>query len=93
MPKLGAAPVKDELFALTMQSPLGGVHEFPDAAVVFALKERLPADETAIADARQGLRDGAVARKRNAVLDSYRDMLRQRADISINPDIVTGART
>ena len=38
-------------------------------------------------------RDGAVSRKRNATLEAYRDMLRQRADISVSPDIVSGART
>jgi len=67
--------------------------ELPDAAVVIVLKDRIAADTTAIADSRDNLRDTAIARKRNAAIEAYRDMLRQRADISINPDVVTGART
>ena len=91
--KLGGAPIKDELFALTTDAPLALVHELPDAAVVIALKTRTPADVSALADNRDSVRDGASTRKRGAVLEAYRDMLRQRADITINPDIVTGART
>jgi hypothetical protein len=69
------------------------VHELADGAVVLALKDRVPADETALADARTNLRDNAVSRKRNAALEAYREMLRQRADISVNTDIVSGTRT
>ncbi len=92
-PKLGGAPIKDEIFALTTEAPLAAVHELPDAAVVIALKGRTPADESTLAGSRDSVRDGATTRKRGAVLEAYRDMLRQRADITINPDIVTGART
>jgi peptidyl-prolyl cis-trans isomerase D len=93
LPKLGTAPIKDELFALTKDEPFATVNELPDAAVVLALKERAPADQAALADSGDSLRDGATSRKRSAVLDAYRDMLRQRSDITVNPDIVTGART
>ncbi|HEY2386313.1 MAG TPA: SurA N-terminal domain-containing protein [Candidatus Binatia bacterium] len=93
MPKLAGAPIKDELFALSSATPFAAVHELADGAVVIALKDRLPADETALADARTNLRDSAISRKRSATLEAYRDVLRQRADISVNPDIVSGART
>lgn len=92
-PKLGNVPIKDELFALTAAQPFGGVHELADAAVVLALKDRVPTDVAAAGESRDTVRDGAISRKRNAALEAYRDMLRQRADISVNPDIVTGART
>jgi len=93
IPKLGGVPIKDELFALSPAAPFTAVHELADAAVVIGLKERLPADEAALADARANLRDSAISRKRTATLEAYRDMLRQRADISVNPDVVSGART
>ncbi len=93
LPKLGGAPIKDELFALTPEAAFANVHELPDAAVVLALKARAPADDSTAADARESLRSSAAARKRNATLEAYRDMLHRRADIAINPDIVTGART
>jgi len=92
IPKLGDAPIKEELFALAADAPFATVHELPDAAVVLALKTRVPA-EAASADALASLRDGATSRKRSAALEAYRDMLRQRADITVNPDIVTGTRT
>ncbi|MBI3770310.1 MAG: SurA N-terminal domain-containing protein [Deltaproteobacteria bacterium] len=93
LPKLSGAPIKDELFALTKDNPFATVHELPDAAVVLALKARAAADESSLGDTRDTMRDGATVRKRSAVLEAYRDMLRQRADITINPDIVTGTRT
>jgi peptidyl-prolyl cis-trans isomerase D len=95
IPKLAGVPIKDELFGLTSAAPFASVHELADGAVVLVLKERLPADEAALADARTSLRDGAVSRKRNAALEAYRTMLRQRADpdTTINLDIVSGTRT
>jgi len=65
-------------------------------AVQAPLKARYrehPEDATVTLRARARLDDTAIARKRNAAIEAYRDMLRQRADISINPDVVTGART
>ncbi len=91
--KLAGAPIKDELFALTPEAPFANVHELPDAAVVLALKARTPADDATPADTRESLRSSAAARKRNAAIEAYRDMLKRRADVAINPDIVTGART
>jgi peptidyl-prolyl cis-trans isomerase D len=94
IPKLSGAPIKDELFALTSDAPIATrAHDLPDGAVVLALKERIAPDDAAFTDKSDTIRDGAISRKRAQVLESYRNMLRQRADISINPDIVTGART
>ena len=92
-PKLGGAPIKDELFALTQEAPFASIHELPDAAVVLALKARTPAEDSAAADARESLRSSAASRKRSAALETYREMLHRRAEIAVNPDIVTGART
>ncbi len=95
IPKLGGVPIKDELFGLTSAAPFASVHELSDAAVVLILKNRLPADESALADARTTVRDGAISRKRTAALEAYRTMLRLRSKdtTSINVDIVSGART
>jgi len=94
IPKLGTVPIKDQFFALRAEAPFGThAYRFRDGAVAFALKERVPPDEASFADKSTGVRDGALARRRTEVLESYRDMLRQRADISINPDVVTRART
>jgi peptidyl-prolyl cis-trans isomerase D len=93
IPKLAPAPIQNEVFALTAKAPLGsGAHFTPDAAVVVALKERIPADESTLTDEKkQSLRDQAVARKRQDVLESYRNSLRERAEITVNPDVM--ART
>ncbi len=93
IPKLGVAPIKDELFALSTASPFARVHDLPDASVVLALKERTPPEEEGFADKSEGLRDGALARRKNEVLEAYREMLKARADVSINPDVITGGRS
>lgn len=93
IPKLAPAPIKDEVFALTPTAPLG-TRAFltADAAVVVALKERTPADETALTDEKkQSLRDQAVARKKQDVLEAYRNTLRERAEITVNPDVMARA--
>lgn len=93
IPKLAPAPVKDEVFALTAAAPLG-TRAFigADAAVVVALKDRVAADESALTDEkRQSLRDQAVARKRQDVLETYRNTLRERAEITVNPDVIARA--
>jgi peptidyl-prolyl cis-trans isomerase D len=93
IPKLAPAPIQDEVFALTTKAPLGsGAHFTPDAAVVVALRERIPADDAALTDEKkQSLRDQAVARKRQDVLESYRNALRERAEITVNPDVMARA--
>ncbi|MCC6764945.1 MAG: SurA N-terminal domain-containing protein [Deltaproteobacteria bacterium] len=93
IPKLAPAPIRDEAFALSSANPLGEKPFIgPDAAIVLALKERIPADETGLTDEKkQALRDQAVARKRQEVLESYRNELRERAEITVNPDVM--ART
>jgi peptidyl-prolyl cis-trans isomerase D len=94
IPKLGPAPVHDQLFALTDPAPLGTRPlVLADAAVAAALKERVAPDEATFAEKRGGLRDSTVARKRQQVIDTYRDLLRKRAHISINPDVVTDTAT
>ncbi len=94
IPKIGAAPIKDDLFALTSAAPVGRhPYLYPDAAVAVVLKQRSDPDETALtAEKRTSIRDSALARKREQVLESYRTLLRQRADISVNPDIMAGGR-
>ncbi|MBP1690312.1 MAG: hypothetical protein H6Q34_885, partial [Deltaproteobacteria bacterium] len=63
-----------------------------DAAVVIALKERLPADAAALTEEkRQSLRDQAVSRKKQDVLEAYRNTLRERAEITVNPDVMARA--
>jgi peptidyl-prolyl cis-trans isomerase D len=93
IPKLSPAPIKDEVFALTSTAPLGTKAFLTgDAAVVVVLKERVAADESALTDEkRQTLRDQAVARKKQDVLEAYRNTLRERAEITVNPDVMAQA--
>ncbi len=93
VPKLAPAPIQDEVFALTSAAPLGTkAFLATDGAVVVALKERTPADEAGLTDEKkQQLRDQAVARKRQDVLEAYRNTLRERADITVNPDVMAKA--
>lgn len=93
IPKLAPAPIRDEVFALTTTSPLGPkAFLAADGAVVIALKERVSADDAGLTeDKKQSLRDQAVARKRQDVLEAYRNELRERADISVNPDVMARA--
>lgn len=93
IPKLSPAPIMNDVFALTTENPLG-TRTFlaSDAAVVFALKERVAADEAGLTDEKkQSLRDQAVARKRQDVLEQYRNGLRERAEITVNPDVMARA--
>jgi len=94
IPKIGAAPIKDDLFALTASASLGThPYLYPDAAVIVALRERIaPNDMDLTPEKRTSLRDSILARKRQNVLESYRNVLRQRAEIMVNPDIMSGAR-
>jgi len=90
IPKLAPAPIRDELFALTTANPLGQkAFLTADAAVVVALKDRIPATDAGFTDEKkQSLRDQAVARKRQDVLEAYRNELRERAAITVNPDVM-----
>ena len=93
VPKLAPAPIRDEVFGLTTAAPLG-TRAFltADAAVVVALKDRVPADDSGLTDEkRQAIRDQAVARKRQDALEAYRNTLRERAEITVNPDIIARA--
>ena len=51
-----------------------------------------PPTTSALTDEKkQSLRDQAVARKRQDVLEAYRNMLRERAEITVNPDVMARA--
>jgi peptidyl-prolyl cis-trans isomerase D len=93
IPKLAPAPIKNDVFALSTASPLGPrAFVGSDAAVVYALKERVAADDAGLTDEKkQSLRDQAIARKRQDVLEQYRNGLRERADITVNPDVMARA--
>jgi peptidyl-prolyl cis-trans isomerase D len=93
IPKLAPAPIRDEVFGLTTTAPLGPkAFLASDAAVVVALKQRIPADTAGLTDEKKtSLRDQAVARKRQDVLEAYRNELRERAEITVNPDVMARA--
>ncbi len=94
IPKMSGAPISEEVFALTPQAPLAAkVHPLPESVVVLALRQRVVPDESTFAEKRDGLRDSALNRKKVQILESYRNALRQRADINVNADIVTSARS
>jgi hypothetical protein len=93
IPKLSPAPIRDEVFALTSAAPLGPrAFLASDAAVLVALKQRIPADAAGLTDEKKtSLRDQAVSRKRQDVLEAYRNELRERAEITVNPDVMARA--
>jgi peptidyl-prolyl cis-trans isomerase D len=93
IPKLAPAPIRDEVFALTSTAPLAPkAFLASDAAVVVALKERIPADTAGLTDEKKtSIRDQAVSRKRQDVLEAYRNELRERAEITVNPDVMARA--
>ncbi len=93
IPKLAPAPIRDQVFALTTAKPLGEKAFLGgDGAVVVALKDRVAADEAGLTDEkRQSIRDQAVSRKRQDVLEAYRNSLRERAEITVNPDVMARA--
>jgi peptidyl-prolyl cis-trans isomerase D len=92
--KFDNAPIIGDLFALTPEAPRA-THPYllrADALAV-VLKKRMPPDESELTDEmRESLRNTALARRRTQTLEAYRDMLRQRAEITVNPAIVTSAR-
>ena len=65
---------------------------FLNDAVAVVLKERLPPDpEELTEEKRETIRTTALSRRRTETLEAYRTLLRQRAEILINPAIIGGA--
>lgn len=93
IPKLAPAPIQDQVFGLTTTAPLGSAPFLaPDAAVVVALKERTAPEDGGLTDEKKtSLKDQVVSRKRQEVLEAYRNTLRERAEITVNPDIMARA--
>jgi len=91
--QLDRAPIIRDLFVLTAEAPVAShAYVLPKSAAAVVLKERLPADRAELtAEKRAALRSTALSRRRIQTLDAYRDMLRQRAEISVNPNVITGA--
>ncbi len=88
--KLDRAPITAALFQLTEDAPVAPEpFILPNDAVAAVLSERIPGDPSELTDEkRDALRTTAMARQRNEALDAYRSLLRQRADISINPAVI-----
>jgi peptidyl-prolyl cis-trans isomerase D len=91
--KLDRVPLTNALFQLSTVAPAATqAYLLPEDAVALVLKERIPPRQDEFTDEkRESLRSAAVSRRRNETLEAYRDLLRQRADISVNPSIITGA--
>jgi peptidyl-prolyl cis-trans isomerase D len=82
VPKIGGAPreLRTDAYALTTEAPLAQkVYAAGADTVVVALKSRAPADMTAFAGAKDGLRDSLLQQKRQRVQAAYMDYLKQRA--------------
>ena len=81
IPKLGANnELRTDAFALTTASPLGPrVYTVAGDAVVVALKIRTPADMKDFATAKDGLRDGILAQRRQVAVTTFMNHLKERA--------------
>jgi peptidyl-prolyl cis-trans isomerase D len=81
IPKIGPAPaLRADAFSLTADAPLAPkVYAVGGDAIVAALRERLPADMSGFAAARDALQDSLLQQKREAVLTAYMDYLKERA--------------
>src|SRR5579884_331133 len=81
IPKLGVAPeLRADAFALTPEAPLAPkVYVVGGDAVVAALAERLPADMTGFAAAKEQLADRLLQQKRTEITTAYLDFLKRRA--------------
>ena len=81
IPKVGAAPeLRTDAFTLTSDAPLAPkVYVASGDAIVAALRERLPADMSGLAAAKDALHDSLLQQKRQAVLTAYMDYLKERA--------------
>jgi len=88
--KLDRAPISSALFQLTEEAPVASEpFILANDAVAAVLSERIPGDPADLTDEkRDTLRTTAMARQRNEALEAYRNLLRQRAEISVNPNIV-----
>jgi peptidyl-prolyl cis-trans isomerase D len=83
--EIGIAPdLAKQAFELTAESPVAPVvYDISGSSVVVALKERIPADETAFAAAKDDLIKSTTQRLENEVLTDFVKQLRSHAAIEI----------
>jgi peptidyl-prolyl cis-trans isomerase D len=81
VPKLGAAAdLRNDAFSLSPDHPLGTkVYSAGNDAVVMALKERIPADLSGLADAKDNLKTTLLQQKQQDALQAFMDHLKERA--------------
>jgi peptidyl-prolyl cis-trans isomerase D len=81
IPKIGPAPdLRTDAFTLTADAPLAPtVYGVGGDAIVAALRERLPADMSGFAAAKDALLNSLLQQKRHTVLTAYMDYLKERA--------------
>jgi peptidyl-prolyl cis-trans isomerase D len=81
VPKLGAAAdLRNDAFSLSQEHPLGTkVYTAGNDAVVMALKERIPADSSGLAEAKDNLRTTLLQQKQEDVLQAFMNQLKERA--------------
>jgi peptidyl-prolyl cis-trans isomerase D len=81
IPKLGALPdLRTDAFALGTDAPLAPrVYTAGGDAVVAALRSRVAADMSGLAETKDTLRQTVLQRKRQALLVAYLDYLKERA--------------
>jgi peptidyl-prolyl cis-trans isomerase D len=81
IPKLGPAPqLATDTFNLSTDAPLAPkVYTTGGDAIVVALRERIPADMSGFAAAKDALRTTLMQQKRQAVVSAYMDHLKERA--------------
>jgi len=94
VPKLGSAPdLRNDAFTLTAEQPLGTkVYTAGDDTVVMALKERIPADTSGLADAKDQLRTTLRQQKQQDALQAFMNHLKERAQqqgvLQVSSDVV-----
>lgn len=81
VPKLSGAPeLRTDAFALTTEQPLAAkVYSVGGDAVVVALKERVAADPTGLADAKDTLKTTLLQQKQQDVMQEFMNHLKERA--------------
>jgi peptidyl-prolyl cis-trans isomerase D len=94
VPKLGAAAdLRNDAFSLTQDHPLGTkVYAAGNDAVVMALKERIAADPSGLADAKDTLKTTLLQQKQQDAVQAFMNHLKERARqqgaLQVNTDVV-----
>jgi len=88
IPGLGTqSDLRTDAFKLTAEKPVAPqVYDLDGDAVVAALKEKLPADDSRFGDQKETLKSQLDDKRKRMVMEEFVKELKQRSVIRINPD-------